>query len=669
MADISKKISELNGTSGLTEKTIIPVVVTETETNATTVSELRSIMFFDTAFTDLQDGLASSDKNEIFYTFKDGTKDTVLGWMNLGGDNYSPLVDLNGNQVELPTSTGLSQVPTLTKGIKSFATLRLTKPKFEGQRVSLTGWNEGTNIGGGEFVGHLGTKADDGGIVASGTGFYWTRTNQLDVAPEFFGALGDGVADDAPAIQLAFNYVKNKPQCRITGLGYYRMKQTILIYGYGKGLNAYLRAVIADADSFTFTDWKSAKGLFQIGTPTSTGSMVGLNLSFDWFDCANVVDAIQVTSYGCGGSHFHIERMVNAVNGISSPGVVWPSSSNMITGGYWNSGLGQGIRIGKISSANTYTNEGWIIDVNFITGFNMGGVYMTNGSMYTNIRGQTDFNGRWLSRLSFDSSTGNNAGDTITFNGTSYEVIAAYQKTQGKFSLLVNEGKNVSGGATAFAVGNTVTTANGDKVITEVLLPSTNNWYPDVIHDFYNSAGIAKCNINMPYCGGVEGSFLFSSDIWVGNSNVSRSRQTNGNAFVHSGTVATWYDTYLNRQILDANDSYIAPYRHLYMRNYRTYGTEIYAAFSQGTSRTVRTFSKAGDGTVTAVREKWILEYTGTLLGVYGKYEVYVGNSSLELVKIYGDNIVTLSVSGMDIVGVQGAQTSLITTFNAQRVF
>jgi hypothetical protein len=105
------------------------------------------------------------------------------------------------------------------------------------------------------------------------------------------------------------------------------------------------------------------------------------------------------------------------------------------------------------------------------------------------------------------------------------------------------------------------------------------------------------------------------------------------------------------------------------MRNYRTYGTEIYAAFTQSVSRTVRTFAKAGDGTVAAVREKWILEYTGTLLGVYGKYEVYVGNSSIELVKIYADTILTLSFSGMDIVGIQGAQASLITTFNAQRVF
>lgn len=602
----------------------------------------------------------------------------------LGGSRAQIVVDVSGTPAEvlatLALSGGASKINTSFgstleqfvqswHGIISFDALRARRPNYEGERVRLRGYYDDGLVGQGDFIGHLGNGTDDGGMTAAGDGYYWSRVEQLDIAPEFFGAKGNGVDDDSAAIQRAFNYVRNKAMCRINGLGFYRLTKTILIYGYGKGLNSYLRAVIADSASFEYTGWKTAKALFQIGTPSSTGSMVGLMMAFDWVDCANVVDAIQVTAYGCGGSHFHIERMVNAVNGVTTPDVIWPSSSNMITGGYWNAGLGQGVRLGKIASGNTYTNEGWIIDVNFITGFNLGGVYITNGAMYTNIRGQTDFNGRWLSRVSFASSTGNNAGDTVTFNGVQYEVIAAYQKVAGLFSLLINEGKNVSSSGSIFNVGDTVTTSNGDLAVTAVYTPSTNNWYPDVIHDFYNSAGIAKCNINMPYCGGVEGSYLFSSDIWVGNSNVSRSRQTNGNAFVHSGTVATWYDTYLNKQILDASDSYLAPYRHLYMRTNRIYGTEIYMAFAKSTSRTVRTFAKVGDGTVTSVREKWILEYTGTLLGVYGKYEVFVGTSSIELVKLYGDNIVTLSVSGMSVMGIQGAQDTLITTFNAQRIF
>lgn len=90
--------------------------------------------------------------------------------------------------------------------IPSYAALKATKPTEQGQRVLLTGWNEGTNIGGGYFIGYLVNrnvtqKYSDGGIIAHGKDYYWERVvsdpSKLTVLE--FGAIPDGKTDMADA--------------------------------------------------------------------------------------------------------------------------------------------------------------------------------------------------------------------------------------------------------------------------------------------------------------------------------------------------------------------------------------------------------------------------------------------------------------------------------------
>ncbi len=74
--------------------------------------------------------------------------------------------------------------------VAGFADLRTLKPSQNGQSVSLAGWEKGSSVGGGEFIGHYGNEVDDGGVIASGDGFWWQRNmnpDQLDVT--HFGAL------------------------------------------------------------------------------------------------------------------------------------------------------------------------------------------------------------------------------------------------------------------------------------------------------------------------------------------------------------------------------------------------------------------------------------------------------------------------------------------------
>lgn len=93
----------------------------------------------------------------------------------------------------------------------SFDELRTLPPSAEGVKIKLRGWNNGSAVGGGEFVGHFGNAADDGGVVAAGDGFYWARCLPIfdDLTIEHFGAILDGSADCHDAIIRMHNWSQN----------------------------------------------------------------------------------------------------------------------------------------------------------------------------------------------------------------------------------------------------------------------------------------------------------------------------------------------------------------------------------------------------------------------------------------------------------------------------
>lgn len=219
MADIYVKLSELSRPSTPVNDSDVVFISqlnnTENISSAMSISDLRDLLNFETAFETTTAGLASTTANQIFYVYTDGQKLAVNPYYNRNGVAEA-IVDSNSNKLVYSTLAFLQQWFTyygysLIKEVPSFASLRTLPVLVEGQKVKLRSYYADGTTGGGEFIGHIGTKTDDGGMYASGNGFYWERVlTDPVIYPEYFGA-DTSLSDNSTALSAAFNYaIANK---------------------------------------------------------------------------------------------------------------------------------------------------------------------------------------------------------------------------------------------------------------------------------------------------------------------------------------------------------------------------------------------------------------------------------------------------------------------------
>lgn len=133
--------------------------------------------------------------------------------MDATGASVDLLVDTHYSFAVYDAYGKLSQsVSTqLVLEVDGFSTLRNLPVIYEGQRIKLLGWDKGSNIGGGVFVGHKGTSFDDGGVIAAGVGYYWERIVEDGVVlSDYYGVTGGNTIDIDNRIRSIFNGVAKK---------------------------------------------------------------------------------------------------------------------------------------------------------------------------------------------------------------------------------------------------------------------------------------------------------------------------------------------------------------------------------------------------------------------------------------------------------------------------
>lgn len=218
MSDFGNKISELNPLSAGNMAGEIPLSLTLSSgtlaTNKITLSQLRDLFDFDSAYSSVEEGIAATVENQMFYVYVDNNKLSVNEYIrtNIGAN---AVIGKSGTKK-------IIYIPALLKHIQiqveSFAALREFKPWWEGQRVELLGYYKGSDEGGGVFRGSFTSLDDDGGFVAGGIGYHWLRVESTEAVVEMFGAKGDGVTDDRVSLIAAgsskysnkLSFTKNK---------------------------------------------------------------------------------------------------------------------------------------------------------------------------------------------------------------------------------------------------------------------------------------------------------------------------------------------------------------------------------------------------------------------------------------------------------------------------
>lgn len=218
MSEIYVKLSELSRPSTPVNDSDVVFISqlndTENISTAMPISDLRDLLNFETAYDTTTIGLSKTKANQIFYVYTDSQKLSVNPYYNRNGIAEA-ITDSTGDKLQYTTLLFMQKWFTyygysLIKEVPSFAALRTLPVLVEGQKVKLRGYYENTDVGGGKFIGHIGTATDDGGVIAAGTGFYWERLIEDFVTPQMFGAKLDSVNDDALNVQTAVNYIISK---------------------------------------------------------------------------------------------------------------------------------------------------------------------------------------------------------------------------------------------------------------------------------------------------------------------------------------------------------------------------------------------------------------------------------------------------------------------------
>ena len=117
----------------------------------------------------------------------------VGAWISVGDSALRSMLAANDGEKLI------GECPTI-------AILRTIEPTVDKQRITLKEHTAGTRKGGGQFRAVLNGAAytdNNGTVIKTAGGSAWLRINADILNPLMFGAIGDGVANDAAAVNSA----------------------------------------------------------------------------------------------------------------------------------------------------------------------------------------------------------------------------------------------------------------------------------------------------------------------------------------------------------------------------------------------------------------------------------------------------------------------------------
>jgi hypothetical protein len=373
------------------------------------------------------------------------------------------------------------------------------------------------------------------------------------VTIEDFADADSARGDWSTAINAALKYAIKNDIHDVYGTGTYNISKPIIVEYLGnRGLNISISHLVANKNWQENTTLWDALPMIFIGD--TDGNITGLNLRINMLNGAGKADGIRAKDNGFALCQLHIGDARNCIRVISNGEHTWPNGALQITGDFWTENW-LGVHITRGTKGTTPISESWKINVKFVANNRYGGILLRGGSQYSQLTGDHDYNGRYLSIVQVDSLEGLSRGKIVSNGITRSEILMAYQ-TQGEAWLMLMESKDVSisqGTTSSFSKGQTLTVSGKSSIKRKILQvqrcgdnPSGTN-YVDILHDFEGEP-FAKIQALLGYCSGIYGSMLFTSFITAQNGFSGTTDGLRGMGIANSGTALSLYNRALSEE-------------------------------------------------------------------------------------------------------------------------
>lgn len=220
MTNLSIKISNLPRVEDIGENGIFPIAVSETEelTAGATVTQVRSLLSFENAFSTIQEGLDNTELDNRFYVYTDTSKHFVRGFLKSTAGELK-IISSEGTDLIYVTSRGINDLSLKNTPIASIADLRLFEPLSDDHTVQVSSYYANDfSQGGGKFYFDPadGTSVDDGVFTfVTPNGARWKRSLSSNVYNLAMAGVRPG--DDAsPALNLFVTKIINQYKTNLT---------------------------------------------------------------------------------------------------------------------------------------------------------------------------------------------------------------------------------------------------------------------------------------------------------------------------------------------------------------------------------------------------------------------------------------------------------------------